>query len=97
MRLRGAIALAEFSHDAVEVRNAGLHAEVVHLVVQQKPRAFDHDAAAEPGVQRVGVGDCVAPAIDDREVRRGVTLQARSTESMVDIASTSTSRARCSM
>ena len=80
-RHRGQHALAGFDRirigadDAVEIGRARLGAEVVHLVVEQEPRARDDDAAAEIGVERVGVGDGVAPAIDDREMRRVARLR----------------------
>ena len=64
-------------HHAVVVRYAVLDAEVVHLVVEQKPGALDDDAVAVPAVQRVGVGDRVAVAVDDREMRRARALAAR--------------------
>ena len=57
-------------HQAVEVRHARLHGEVVHLVVEQDAGALGHLAGPERAVERVGDGDGVAVLVDDRIVRR---------------------------
>ena len=48
--------------------SAGPGGEVVHLVVQQHAGPFGRHVAAEPAIERVGVGNGVAFGIDDREM-----------------------------
>ena len=66
--------------EAVGVGDALFRGEVVHLVVHEEAERGDGDARAEGAVEGVGVGDGVAPLVDDGEMggfggRVGVRLE----------------------
>mmetsp|Transcript_4926 Transcript_4926/g.17605 ORF Transcript_4926/g.17605 Transcript_4926/m.17605 type:complete len:588 (+) Transcript_4926:1148-2911(+) len=64
-------------HEAEAVRHADLDREIVHLVVQQHTGAGCRDTRAEPGVERVGHRDGIAPPVGDRVVRGVAALVRR--------------------
>ena len=66
----GAIALAVALNQTVQVRGAGLRGKIVHLVVQEKAGAGRDHLGAEIAVDRIGHGDCIAGAVDDRIMGR---------------------------
>ncbi len=55
---------------------AGLGGEIVEFVVEQHAGAVGDQAEAVGKIQRVGVGDRVAVAVDDREMRGVVAFDA---------------------
>ena len=61
----------------VGVGRAGLGGEIVELVVEQDAGAFGDEADAIAEIERVGVGDRVAEAVDDGEMRGVVALAQR--------------------
>ena len=69
-RLPGPGALASIAEQPVGVRRIRLGGEIVELVVEQDAGAVGDEADAVAEIERVGVGDRVAEAVDDGEMRR---------------------------
>jgi hypothetical protein len=64
-----------FAADEPEcVRHAGLCGKIVELVVEQDAGALRHDAEPIIEIERVGVGNRVAEAVDHGEMRRVVAF-----------------------
>ena len=83
-RLPGPGALASPPTQAEGVRRAGLGGEIVELVVEQDAGALGDQAEAVAEIERVGVGDGVAEAVDHGEMR-GVAALARRRQRRADL------------